>query len=184
MTISNPSTVPVRDFPGVVSSAPVGVGASGAILTANLLIMNRVTIPSAGTLRDVAVFVTVTSGNFIASVYSAAAPRVRLWTSGSVAVGSANTWQIIGDPGLAVSAGQQLYLSVIADNATAAIARVNGGYPAAAYAQLPTRFAPADGAAPKLFSSSSPGSFTAPASVIEGDLTSLAVGYHIIARVS
>lgn len=155
--------------------------------TINTLFGCRVVVPKSGQLRDLAVYVGTQSGNIIGAVYDTgdalAASRTKLWDSGSVAVGSANAWQVIGDPNVAVTKGQQLDLMVATDNATAAFGRatlIAGGQ-----ATLPSGFfAPTGGATGKLAFRVSPGSFTAPSTVAEGSVAAIGSQFLIMARIS
>jgi hypothetical protein len=112
----------------------------------------RVIVPKAGTLHDVSWFVTIQSGNMAAAIYdtgdASAGNRTLLASSGSLATGAAG-WQT-WDPSIAVTAGQQLDFVLMADNVTAAFARLLAGLQN--ICQLPnTNFNPvAGGASPKL----------------------------------
>lgn len=170
--------IPGLVFPvGLGTPIPSGVGA----LQATRMYFARCVIPFDGTLHDVALFISVTSGNIIASVYDVAATtRTRLWDSGSVAVGTAGAYQIIGDPALAVTQGQQIDIAIMIDNATASVARSAAG--AAAMTILPTNFVP--GSKPALFGLANPGSFATPATIAESGIFSINVSPTPIARVA
>src|SRR4051812_37688642 len=89
---------------------PLAIGGVGTN-SANTVRGQRVVIQQSGTLHDLAVLVTITSGGTLdLIIYNTASPRVRLWHSGAVAVPavpSPNVWQIIGDPAMAVVIGEQ-----------------------------------------------------------------------------
>lgn len=79
----------------------VAIGANAARGT-------RVVVPRDGTLHDVSLLINASAGNIDVGIYSLAAePRARLWHSGPVASPGVS-WQIIGDPALAVTQGEIL----------------------------------------------------------------------------
>jgi hypothetical protein len=156
--------------------------------TSNVIRLVRVVIPRTGTLHDVSVFVGTASGNLIAVVYDTgdalAGSRTLLWQSASTAAAGASVWQVVGDPALAVTAGQQLDLGIMADNGTVTLGK--GLAPTAAGAvQLPTSFVPvAGGALPKLTASMSPGSFAPASAVVEASVSTSGSLWQVIARVT
>lgn len=146
--------------PGASFPAVFGTGTPLAVFTPRGV---RVIVPKAGTLHDIAWWVTAQSGNMAAAIYdtgdASAGNRTLLYSTGSIAVGAIG-WQTV-DPALTVTAGQQLDFFIMADNTTAAFAKYSVGL--ANTAQLPTGFAPAaGGASPKLmFQSPSVANLTA-----------------------
>lgn len=101
--------------------------ASGNVQAANNHLSAVCRVPVTGTLRDLMLPVVVSSGNVSVTVYSVAAlygSRTRLWTSGSVAAPGSSGWHIIGDPALAVTAGQLIALGMSCDNTTATFGRI------------------------------------------------------------
>lgn len=172
-------------LPGIVMPLALGdfiCNATNAF-TANRVTLCRAIAPITGVLHDLSIFVITQSGNLMASVYDTSATRARLWQSGSVACGAANAWQVIGDPALAVTAGQQIELGFSADNATAVFAIISQT-PPGQFFQLPTSFWPAPlGAAPKLAAVNDPGSFIMPATIAEGSLSSNTKFPIIIGRI-
>lgn len=141
----------------------------------------RVVVPKTGNLRDVAVYVGVSSGNVDVGVYSTASTRAKLWSSGSVACPAANGWGIVGDPNLAVTAGQQLDLWLSCDNTTATFGRVF--VTNAAQSTLPTGFWPANGAEPKINGQAN-SVFPLPSTIAEASITNNSYNIALIARVS
>lgn len=80
----------------------------------------RAIVPRDGLIVEVAVFVVASSGNLDVGIYDCSATnRVRLYSSGSTATGSATTWQsfTLATP-LSVFRGQHLDLAVASDNGT------------------------------------------------------------------
>lgn len=131
---------------GFVSTVPLGEATSTATTGgANSSRTVRVTIPKSGTLHDLAIFPTTSSGNVDVGVYdtgdASSGNRTRLYHSGSVACAAANAWQVVGDPNLVVVKGQQVDICLSCDNntasflATAALSNAN-------IAQFPTSFLP------------------------------------------
>ena len=141
----------------------------------------RVTIPRSGTLVDLAVFVGTSSGNIDVGVYSTAATRARLYSTGSIACPAAGAWAVVGDPNITVYAGQQLDLFLAADNTTATFARFLGAH--ADQPALPTDFWASDGAAPKL-SFQATSVLPLPATIAEASVASTNAEHLIIARVA
>lgn len=157
--------------PGAVHPIQFSTGAALASLTPRGV---RVIVPKSGTLHDVSWFITAQSGNVAAAIYdtgdASAGNRSLLASSGSMVV-AASLWQS-WDPALAVTAGQQLDFCLMADNATAAFARLNGSLANANL--LPTGFNPVPGGAlPKLiFQIPTVGSLTSwSATVAEANVT-------------
>jgi hypothetical protein len=98
-------------------------------------------VPVTGTLHDVMVGIGTQSGNIAASIYDVASggtTRNRLWSSGSIACPAAG-WAIVGNPALAVTAGQLLTLAVGADNSTVTFARYNN-LSSGALAEIPAAY--------------------------------------------
>lgn len=149
----------------------------------------RVKTRRGGTLHDLAAFVGVTGGNCRGAIYdtgdASTGVRTKLWDSGSVAVGVANTWQIIGDPALPVEAGEELEFLLMADGVIATFGRggllTNGNA-----ALLPTGFLAVPGAVTpkKAWSISAFGSFAFPATIADGSLLSTTIPHCLIARIA
>ena len=179
MTVTNPSSTASGDSiaNGLVATQPPELLTSVGAPSANLITAGRVTIPKAGTLHDLAVFIGTSSGNLRVGIYDCgvATPNVatRLYDSGSIAMPAAG-WQIIGDPALAVTAGQQLDLVASIDNAVARIGQGFAGPNVGSMGTLPANFIPSS-AAPKMYWTRDPGSFTLPATVTDGQKASMVV---------
>jgi hypothetical protein len=146
----------------------------------------RVVVPKTGTLRDFAVYVGTTSGNLIGAIYdtgdTTTTVRTKLWDSGSVAAGSG--WQILGDPALAVTAGQQLDFMMLADNTTVALGRSTPVTNNLA-SQLPNAFVAVPGAAlPKLAWAATTAGFAAPSTIAEASVGQNNYVFMTIARVA
>lgn len=174
----------------LISTIPSAISAVAAI---NRMTLLRCVIPKTGFLRDITVYVGASSGNYIGAVYdvgeaSGTNSITELWDSGSVVVGAANGWRVIGDPNLAVTAGQNVYLGMIVDNITATFGRISGGNsPNGWGAPLPASFLPTPGGQPaKLAASFTAGSFAAPTPIADATLANpgTTVMPILIARVS
>jgi hypothetical protein len=152
----------------------------------NQLYGSRITIPTAGTLRDLSVWIVTSSGNLQVGVYdtgqAASTTRTRLYQSGSVVMGTGTNWQVVADPALAVTAGQQLDLAVIVDNNTATLGRIPP-HLGAAQSQLPTSFWPT-AVTPKLAWVHAPGSFILPSTLSEANCAATQIGmFYVMGRV-
>jgi hypothetical protein len=83
----------------------------------------RFVCPKTGTLANLSIYIAVSSGNIDVGIYDTnnalAGSRTRLWSNGSVACGTVNTWQAF-TPNLAVTAGVEYDFAISADNNTAA----------------------------------------------------------------
>lgn len=191
MPLYNPSTggggstyeVPLLELLGGGGVLPTASAAPGT----NVLRGNRYVCKKAGQLRDVAVYLGGLSGNLIVAVYdtgqATSGTRTKLWDTGVLASGgfSANTWNIIGDPNIAVTEGQQVDIGVICDNATMTIGRL--ALAAAGSGILPTGFGGVTTATPKAGWTHSPGSHTAPATIAEAGFAGSGQVTAIMARV-
>lgn len=177
----------LRDATGalvVAGPGGVAIGGSGSALPsygglfpltssrapgANVVYGVRITVPKAGFLRDLAVPFNSGVGSAIVGVYdtgqATAGVRTRLWQSAGLSVTSlaVNTNHIIGDPNLAVTAGQQLDLAVQPDLATVTFLSIA----AAAPYNLPASYG--TGVIPKLKWEHSPGSTGLAATIAEAD---------------
>ena len=151
--------------------------------SANEMRGQRVIIPRTGRLRDVAVWIGTSSGNIAAAVYdTTGTTRNRLATSGSVAAGGGG-WQIVFDPDIAVTAGDQIDLAVAADNATVTFGRFSSAV-SSGIADLPTGFvvAPLGGFNKIMWSATS--SFPPPSTLGEGSMGNSNAGPFVMARIS
>ncbi len=102
---------------------PRTVGA-GVVVGANVLLAARVEMARAGTISDLALYVHVSNGNISVAVYDVdATTMTRLWTTGAIAC-PATGWQSVGNPGLAVAAGDQRMCVITTDSATMQVGRV------------------------------------------------------------
>jgi len=115
----------------------------------------RCVVPVTGTLHDITVFNgTVVNGNHNAAVFdtgqASAGSYTPLWESGTVAAAGESKPQVVGDPALAVTAGQHLMLGIMNSGTTHKFGEV----PTASHSgwmQLPGNFAPSGGgASPKM----------------------------------
>lgn len=136
--------------------------------TANQAYFARAIIPVSGNLRDLYLYIGATGGNMKGLIFddgtASAGNRTRLWLGSEVAV-SATGWLNLGDPNLAVLAGQHIELGFIASSSTAnqitryLNAATNGGV------QLPSAsFMPAPGGAPPKLVTTFASSYASPAS--------------------
>lgn len=74
---------------------------------ANDMIGCRVVVPTTGTLHDLTIYISTSAGNIDVGIYSTAATRARLYSTGSIACPAGGGWRNVGDPALAVTAGDQ-----------------------------------------------------------------------------
>ena len=172
-----------------IASGGPKITTTTAIGTAFKAVLVRVVIPKTGTLHDVSVYNgTTVSGNHNVAVYdtgnASAGSYTPLWSSGSVAASGTSAWQVVGDPALSVTAGQQLMLAFMNDGTTSTIGFDASGYVSGTAAQLPTNFIPTTGGAlPKLVASFTFGSLVY-STVAEVSLGTYGTPYTIIARVA
>lgn len=93
-------------------------------LGANQMGARRVVIPYDGTLHGLTVMIGTSSGNIDLGIWNTAVTtRALLYSSGSIACGTANSWQTPVDPNLVVKRGDHLDFAVASDNGTATFAR-------------------------------------------------------------
>lgn len=150
-------------LPALVTPYFPTLGDSIATPVANDAHACRVIVPRAGTLRDLAIYISTSSGNLDLGVFTTEGTRNALYRTGSVA-SPGTGWRIIGDPQIAVDAGDQLDFVVAWDNA---LARYKSHDAHTSQQQLPAGFWPAEGALAKL-SWLRAASFPLPASFAEG----------------
>jgi hypothetical protein len=145
--------------------------AASTSLTANDARGMRMVMPRSGTLKDFAIWIATTSGNVDVGIYDTVSGTAgKLWSSTSTACGTVNTWQVVGDPNLAVTRGQHVDFVIGCDNATAAFGRVPPPVNPLLI-QLPTNFMPSpQGALPK-FAWRASASFPLPTSFTEAAKT-------------
>ncbi len=124
---TNLDTIYARDFSGSVHSTfPVPYWPTTVVgaLTANAAYGHRIRIKRAGTIGSFWVFVITQSGNMDGGIFSiSGTTRTCLWSAGATAVGAGTTWQNLGNPAIAVQAGDLLDFVISCDNGTATFAR-------------------------------------------------------------
>lgn len=153
--------------------APAAFGA-GTIHTGYRTIITR-----AGTLHDLGVYIGTGGNSVEVAILSTDTPtRQILYKTGYVATPNSHTWQIIGDPNLAVQVGEQYDIAVSTSGTTVTLmwfgGLVNSGATDAASGILPASFVPAPlGAPPKLVwqDSTSPRPYGGTTTVAEASLT-------------
>jgi hypothetical protein len=132
--VASSSQSGLQGVPGLVTS-PLGVwinSTAAALAAANDTYLWRVIVPSSGTLTSVAVYLGTLSGNVAVGVYDVGATTAgvytQLYSSGLLAASgfTANAWNTIANPGLTVTAGQELALAFSADNTTVTVGRYIG----------------------------------------------------------
>ncbi len=162
-------------WPGGVSPANF---ASTFAAVVNTAFGARVIIGKTGTLNDLAVYTTTATHNVIVGIYdTTVTTRQRKYTSGSTA-SVAGGYVAFTGVGLAVTAGDQYDLCVIADSASVSFGRYTAS--ATAMYTLPTALLPATGGAPaKLAWSFLTGAFSLPTTAAEASL-SASVGPALI----
>jgi hypothetical protein len=176
-------------FPDVISPAPIQTLLTGVTaVTANRLMLMPVIIPRAGTLKDIYVGCAAASGNARASVWDCGATTsgsyTRLWDGNSVA-GIATSWLSLGDPNLAVTAGQRLMLGLMPD-ATGITFYLAASPTVAALSGLPASFVPLGPGitSARLCAFSAQGAFTTPSAVTDASLTNYNGLFSIMGRLT
>lgn len=144
-----------ENLPGLLATAPILGGTQATWPTVNRLYGVRVVAPRACTIHDMAISVAVQSGNISLAIYdtgdTSSGTYTALWRSGApagtqTACPATGSWAVIGDPALAVYAGQQLIFAMSCDNLTASFLKTT----CLGAAALPTNFIPCiGGASPK-----------------------------------
>lgn len=115
---------------------------TAAVGVANSLYGQRFIAHKTGKITALAVYIAVSSGNMDAAIYDCAATtRAKLYSAGSTAVGTVNTWQVF-TPNLAVNEGDHFDCAIAADNATVSWGKDN----------VPTNVGVAQGTTPMLVS--------------------------------
>lgn len=96
---------------------------TAAVGVANSLYGQRFIAHKTGKITAVAVYIAVSSGNLDIGIYDCAVTtRAKLYSAGSTAVGTLNTWQVVV-PNLAVTEGDHFDVALCADNATASFGK-------------------------------------------------------------
>lgn len=180
---ATPSGTPGAAPTSILSALPLHLAATANsnVGTANRALLNRVTVHKTGTLNAIAILSATASGNVDVGVYSPGSTCTRLYSTGSIACPTANTWAVVGTPSLAVTVGDDLYLTLAADNTTATFARgalTQGGGPT-----LPAGWWDIGGSAGRFFARRDT-SFPLPSSFAYTDLAEGAVAFAVIARIA
>lgn len=113
--------------PNLLSPVPLYLMTGGsAVPTANMAYACRFMSPRACTLADIAIDITISSGNLDVGVYDATVtPRAKLYSTGSVAcTATTNAWTVVASPNLPLAAGQIFDIAIAADNATVSFNRI------------------------------------------------------------
>ncbi len=172
-------------MPGIAGTCHPNAASAGATWPlANRACGARVVIPKTGVLHDLSIYPTVASGNIDIGIYDTgdASPGnyTRLYSRGAVACPTAGQWNVIGDPALPVTAGQQLVFMLSCDNVTAAVLRQGTGNANT----LPAGFMPCPGGALPKLTDFAATSHPLPASIAEVNMLSTG-GYNpvIIGRI-
>lgn len=171
MTVVNPQVgagLYAPQWTRLVTAAHPGLYNGSLTATLNTVYATRMPVPTTGVLKGLSLFVSTASGNVIGGVYDTGdasnGNRTKLYDSGTIAAGGG--WLNLGDPNINVTAGQELDIAFIADNAILVVPKLtvfNG-----ASCVLPAGFLPVPGgASPKLFWNNAPGGFSLPATVAE-----------------
>lgn len=161
---------------------------ANAVRSANTMYICRYVMPRSGLLRDVSVFIQTQSGNLAVGLYDCGEANNTLFTrtydSGSVAMAAAGAWQVVADPQVAVKIGQQLFIGIQIDNATASVLNASALGSAGAD-KLPTNFLPYfTNPLPVVCATQAQGGFTRPASFTQSALTSQTGAICALARIS
>lgn len=165
----------------LVSPMDPRFAAAASAITAQQTRFCRVSIPKTGTLRDIMIFVGTVSGNIETAIYSIGAPHTQLWTTGVIACPPIG-WQVVGNPALAVTAGDQLDFVIGVDNATATFLRT---LPAAGSSTLPTTHWPSPGTTVTKIAGryNLPGVLPMPATVSEANVVDVNYMPFILGRI-
>lgn len=148
---------------------------SAAVNVANSLYGQRFIAHKTGVITGLAYYVAVSSGNVDVAIYNTAVTtRAKLYSAGSTAVGTVNTWQMFA-PNLAVTEGDHFDCAIAFDNGTASVGKDT----------IPTNVAVSVGTAPMLAAPGGGGgnklawtivtSFPAPATLTESALVATAL---------
>lgn len=171
-------------LPALVAPFDPRLITGNAVFTANDMRGVRCIVPRSGTLVDFHIYVAVSSGNVKGFVWdSTVTTRNKLWDSGSVACPTVTSWGKIGDPNIAVTAGQHIDLAFACDNGTAAFGRaVMQG---AVIGFLPTSFLPTpDGATRPAINWVVASSFSPASTFAEASFGGSANCFFVMARVA
>jgi hypothetical protein len=137
----------------------------------------RVTMTRTGTLHDLAIYVTTAAGSAEVAIIDTTTPtRNIVYKSGLVAVPTSHAWQVVADPALPVTVGDQY--DFVYGNGSACSVMWMGGLVntalEAASGQLPAGFMPVTGGAPPKITwadAVSPLPYAAQTTVAEANLT-------------
>lgn len=177
------------DWPLLISPPwPPMVGAAPGAPGANVARFVRALVPVTGIMVDVTYYIGASSGNCILMAYDVgeASPGnyTKLWDSGSLPVGTVNTWQS-ASPGIPVKRGQQVMLGVMFDNGTATLGRGSLNLVNAAASQLPANFIPDSGSnSAKLNAQRTFGGFSADTTIPEANMVQNTTNNILFARVA
>lgn len=151
---------------GVFATVDPRIADSGfAVSAANAMRGVRFVVPATGTLTTLGYYVVTSSGNIDVGIYSTAATRELLWSTGSIACPSATAWAT-ASPNLPVTAGQQIDIGIAADNTTAQFAR----HGQQAVAVLPASLWPGGGGAQAKVAFAAMSAFPLPATISEASV--------------
>jgi hypothetical protein len=136
---------------GIVAPYPPANAGNASTVGTNTIWACRVVITKTGTLVDLSVNIGAFAAgqHVLGIVYDTGQSnadhtvRASLWSGSSIAL-AGNGWTTLGNPGLAVIAGQQFDFAVMADNAVATVTRAAPSNTAGA--QLPAGYMPPHGA--------------------------------------
>jgi len=174
-------------YPLASNGVLLGNNTIGSVV--NQLYFARAIIPVSGNLRDLYVYANATGGNIKGLIYddgtASAGNRTRLWLGSEVSI-SATGWLNLGDPNLAVLAGQHIELGYTTSAAVANQILRSANAIASPDAQLPTAsFMPAPGGAPAKLVTTFSDSYASPAaSYSEATFVAYSNCPQIIARIS
>lgn len=148
---------------------------------------SRIIVPYTGHLRSLAILVGTASGNAIPIVYdtgnTTTGSRTALWTGSPIALAGTNIYQILGDPDLVVTAGQQVDLAFILDNNTATVGQTTTAQIGAL--QYPTGYnVVPGGASPKRAWTFVNGNFSAPSVITEANCTIATIFQAVLGYIS
>lgn len=140
---------------------------TNSTLVANTLYGQRFIAHKTGRILSVHFFLNASSGNVDLAIYDCApTTRARLWSAGSTAVGTAQSWQTFA-PNLAVSEGDHFDVAIAFDNATASVGRDSSAVLNSVASGAPTMLAAPQGGGANKLAWTIVTSFPAPATLTE-----------------
>ncbi|MDO8592045.1 MAG: hypothetical protein Q7R60_03970 [bacterium] len=101
---------------------------SGVAIGQNVCRATSLKVTKTGTISDIGLYIgNVVSGNVDVAILRFDGTNYNfVWTHGSMACPAANTWTSMGNPNVAVTAGETIWLAVGTDSSTTKVGLLNG----------------------------------------------------------